>query len=167
MMNESSPALLRRIRFWLGFFMIGLVLSGVIAFPLQYEIDWLVRIFPAAPAAHSGLAFWIQTVHEGLQTTYARYPWVAYGTDWLAFAHLVIAIFFIGPFINPVRNVWVLQAGMVACVLVLPMALLCGPLRHIPLGWRLIDCTFGLGGIVPLYYIWHLTRKLEQREIKA
>ena len=147
--------------------MAGLILSGITAFPLEYELGWLARWFPADPASHSGLALWIQTVHVGLQTTYSQYPWVAYGTDWLAFAHIIIAIFFIGPFIDPVRNIWVLQAGMIACLLVLPLAFVCGPVRQIPFGWRCIDCSFGLVGIVPLYYVWRLTRSLEQREIKA
>jgi hypothetical protein len=33
------------------------------------------------------------------------HPWLAYGTDWLAFAHIVIAVFFIGPFVDPVQNI--------------------------------------------------------------
>ncbi len=57
---------------------------------------------------------WILTVRDGLQESYARHPWLAYGTDWLAFAHFVIALFFIGSFIDPARNVWVLQAGIMA-----------------------------------------------------
>jgi hypothetical protein len=32
---------LRRIRFWLSIFVAGLLLSGVTAFPLQTELDWL------------------------------------------------------------------------------------------------------------------------------
>src|SRR6185503_8060891 len=84
--------------------------------------------------------------------TYQKYPWVAYGTDWLAFGHFVIALFFIGAFIDPVRNVWILYAGLIACVLVLPLALICGPIRGIPLGWRLIDCSFGVIGGLPLIY---------------
>ncbi|SCF41963.1 hypothetical protein [Micromonospora mirobrigensis] len=32
-----------------------------------------------------------------------------YGTDWLAFAHLVLAVAFWGPLRDPVRNVWVVQ----------------------------------------------------------
>ena len=39
-------------------------------------------------------------------------------------------------------------------------ALLCGPLRGIPFGWRLIDCSFGVLGAVPLLYCLRLTRRL-------
>jgi hypothetical protein len=74
-----------------------------------------------------------------------------YGTDWLAFAHIVIAIAFIGPLRDPVKNVWVVQFGMIACVLVIPTALICGQIRGVPFYWRLIDCSFGVIGIIPLW----------------
>ena len=93
----------------------------------------------------------VEEVRDGLRESYAKYPWLAYGTDWLAFAHLVIAVFFIGAFIDPVRNVWILQAGIVACALVIPLALICGAVRQIPIGWRLIDCSFGVFGLIPLW----------------
>ena len=79
-----------------------------------------------------------------------RYPFLFYGTDWLAFGHLVIAIVFLGPLRDPVRNIWVIEWGMIACVLVIPTAMLCGPIRGIPFWWRLIDCSFGIFGILPL-----------------
>jgi hypothetical protein len=168
-MEQSNRSLLRRIRWCLGFFMVGLVLSGVTAFPLQGELRLLDNSLSGANGNSmllSNLAYWIHTVHEGVETTYAQYPWMAYGTDWLAFAHIIIAIFFIGPFLHPVRNIWVLQAGMAACVLVIPLALICGAFRHIPFGWRLIDCSFGIIGIVPLYFCWRWARRLELSETK-
>ena len=70
-------------------------------------------------------------------------------------------MFFIGPLVDPVRNVWVLQAGIIACGLVILLALICGAVRQIPLGWRLIDCSFGVLGALPLYYCLRLTRTLE------
>jgi hypothetical protein len=59
-----------------------------------------------------------------------------------------------------VHNIWVTQAGMMACVLVVPLALICGPLRGIPFYWRLIDCSFGVGGIILLWLIHHWTKQL-------
>lgn len=166
----SNRALLRRIRWLLGFFMVGLILSGITAFPLEPEMAWLDRILSGSqgPAqTSSGLAAWIHVVHLGLHQTYAQYPWVAYGTDWLAFGHFIIAIFFIGPWINPVRNIWALQTGLIACVAVFPLAMICGPIRHIPFGWQLIDCTFGFFGIFPLYFCWRWTKRLEQQNPRA
>ena len=111
-------------------------------------------------SALSPLDRWLVVVRDGLAVSYARYPWLAYGTDWLAFAHIILAVFFIGPFRDPVRNVWVLHAGIIACVLVIPLALVCGGIRGIPLGWRLIDCSFGVFGVVPLIYCVRLTARL-------
>src|SRR6478736_16806 len=101
---------LRRIRFWLVLFIVGLFLSGVTAFPLQTE-------FVRPLAQSTGLLPWIERVHQALSDTNARYPFLAYGTDWLAFAHLVIAVAFVGVLRDPVRNIWVVQFGMIACVM--------------------------------------------------
>jgi hypothetical protein len=87
---------------------------------------------------------------------------MAYGTDWLAFAHFVIAIAFIGPWRDPVKNVWVIEFGMIACVLVIPFALVMGQIRGIPLGWRLIDCSFGVVGFVPLWFVRRRIHALER-----
>jgi hypothetical protein len=57
---------------------------------------------------------WVTRVDEALRATNANYPFLAYGTDWLAFAPLVIAIVFIGPFFDPVRNKWVVTFGLIA-----------------------------------------------------
>lgn len=150
----ARQALERRIRILLIGFIIGLVLSGVTAFPLSWEVSLLARWLGADESAgaerYSGLLHWIVTVRDGLRVTDAKYPFLAYGTDWLAFGHIVIATAFIGPLRDPVRNVWVVEWGILACVMVVPLALICGPIRGIPLGWRLIDCSFGVVGIVPL-----------------
>jgi hypothetical protein len=157
---------LRRIRWLLAGFIVGLVLSGLTAFPLLTEVTLVarfLRIDPAVgPDAYSGLQYWIALVRHGLAVQYAQYPYLAYGTDWLAFAHVVIALFFVGPLLDPVRNVWCLRAGMAACVLVLPLALVCGPIRGIPFGWRLIDCSFGVVGIVPLWIAFRDATWLER-----
>lgn len=146
----TNSGRLRRIRFWLGLFIGGLVLSGITAFPLQSELGWLVYVIHSQQmreiAALIRLGPWIERVNEALRSTNVRYPFLAYGTDWLAFAHLVIAVAFIGPFIDPVRNKWVITFGLISCAGVLPLALIAGPLRGIPLGWRLIDCSFGIVG---------------------
>ena len=161
---ERQAILLRRIRWLLGLFMVGLVLSGLTAVPLAAEADLLAGSLgiasDASPESYTGLKFWIARVRQGLHSTYAQYPFVAYGTDWLAFAHVVIAIAFIGPLRDPVRNQWVITFGIVACLLVIPMALGFGQLRGIPLYWRLIDCSFGLVGLVPLWLCRRYVREL-------
>jgi len=144
---------LRYVRLLLGFFVAALVLSGLSAFPLTWELRVLTAWFgegTAVGTAFPGLAHWLGYVREGLETSARDYPFLAYGTDWLAFAHLVIAVAFIGPLRDPVRNVWVVEFGMIACLMVIPLALICGPIRGIPLWWQLLDCSFGVFGLIPL-----------------
>jgi hypothetical protein len=161
----TPPAYLRRIRFWLAIFIVGLILSGITAFPLQTELGWLVLLLrtswlqPIAESSH--LLPWVERVNEGLTATNAHYSFLAYGTDWLAFAHVVIAAAFIGPYLDPVRNKWVITFGLIACGGVIPLALIAGPIRGIPFGWRLIDCSFGVCGAIPLLLCRRLISEIE------
>lgn len=97
--------LLFRFRTVMLLFIIGLVISGVTAFPLLFELKLLSRLLGVdalvSAEGTTWLTYWIRNVRFGLENTCANYPWTAYATDWLAFAHIVIAIFFIGPLINP------------------------------------------------------------------
>ncbi len=160
----NRQAVLFRYRLVLGAFITGLALSGLTAFPLLHELELLAKLLgiPAdtAPASFAGLQFWIATVRDGLRAVHATYPWLAYGTDWLAFGHITIALFFIGPWRDPVANAWVLKIGLLACAGVVPLALICGPIRGIPFYWQIIDCSFGVFGALPLLYCLMLTRKL-------
>lgn len=83
------------------------------------------------------------------------------GTIGWRFAHFVIAIAFIGPYKNPVKNIWVIEFGMIACVLILPYAFAFCALRGIPYWWTLIDCSFGVFGIIPL---WICRQKILEME---
>lgn len=160
---------LRRIRFWLAVFITGLVLSGITAFPLQTELRWLVKLLhlaaiePLARSTH--LLGWIARVQGAVESTNAAYPFLAYGTDWLAFAHLVIAAAFVGPWIDPVRNKWVITFGLIACAGVIPLALVAGPIRGIPIPWRMVDCSFGIIGAIPLVICRRSIRVLECAEL--
>ena len=152
--ERVAPQHLRRIRFWLGIFIVGLVLSGVTAFPLVTETRWLdaaVHSSLIEPQARAtGMLVWVARVHEAVADTNARYPFLAYGTDWLAFGHLVIAVAFVGAWRDPIRNRWLITFGLIACAGVIPLAMMAGAVRGVPLGWRLIDCSFGVFGSIPL-----------------
>jgi hypothetical protein len=168
-MSMTQSDHLRRIRFWLAVFTVGMVLSGVTAFPLLTELGWLVSLLHArwlGPIAEStSLLPWIERVHDALRTTNSFYPFLAYGTDWLAFAHLVIAVAFIGPYIDPIRNKWIITFGLIACAGVIPLALIARAIRGIPFPWRLIDCSFGIFGSIPLLLSRKSIRVLEQQQI--
>ena len=166
MTENDTVRLIRKIRIWLALFIAGLVLSGVTAFPLEHETASLNRIFGVTSIPPQGvepaLHTWLRRVHQGVANTNRDYPFMAYGTDWLAFGHLVIAIAFLGPFVDPVRNKWVLVFGVIACAGVLPLALIAGPIRGIPFYWRLIDCSFGIVGVQPLLICLRYVRQLER-----
>jgi hypothetical protein len=146
----TSEKRVKVIRFWLGGFIVGVVLSGVTAFPLTWEVGILADLFKNSD---SGTAEWIRKVHQGLVETDKNYPFLAYGTDWLAFGHLVIASAFIGPYRDPVRNRWVIDFGLIACLTVPLLAFIAGPIRGIPVPWRVLDSLFGVIGAIPLLYI--------------
>ena len=158
---QSSPQL-RTIRIWLSIFIAGLILSGVTAFPLEHETAWLASFLTVHPILPQGIILWIDRVHQALYEDSIRAPYLAYGTDWLAFAHLTLAVLFLGPLVDPVRNKWVLQFGLIACAGVLALALIAGPLRGIPIAWRLIDCSFGVFGAIPLLICLKQLRTVEQ-----
>lgn len=160
-MPDSPEKLLRRIRLLLAFVVFGLVASGLTAFPLESEAALLVRLLAPEEGPGSAPFQWLSRVHEGLAETNRRFPFLAYGTDWLAFAHLVIAVLFLGPLRDPVRNVWVIQLGLVACAGVPVLALVAGPLRGIPFWWRLVDSSFGVACGIPLLLCLRHVRRLE------
>ena len=139
--------LITKIRLMIVFFMVALVLSGVTAFPVETELKWLLSHPSLVPSFAQS---WLQDVYNALKETNSKYPMLAYGYDWLAFAHIVIAMLFIGPLKDPVRNTWVIDWAMLACIAVFPLAFIAGPVRTIPFFHILIDCSFGLIGLVPL-----------------
>ncbi len=147
--------LLRRTRIILVIFTVCLVAAGATAIPVRWELDVLAGLLglphDADPQDHAGLAHWIAKVRCGVRETDARYPFIAYGFDWLAFAHVVLGILFVGAILDPVRNLWVITFGVIACILVIPWSFVFGHVRGIPFSWQLIDCAFGLVGIIPLW----------------
>lgn len=164
-MEKEEKRLILMIRGWTIFFMLSLILSGITAFALETEIVFLCKILKiplsATPETYSGLQSWIVMVKNAVIHTNKYYPFMAYGTDWLAFAHIIIAISFIGLYRDPVRNKWIIYFGMIACTGIIPLALICGAIRGIPFYWQLIDCSFGVLGFIPLFCLHRLVRKLE------
>ena len=148
---------IQRIRALLVFFMIMLVISGLTAIPIEWELSMVHRLFDI----DSKIGAWLTQVYGAVSEMSSRYPFLFYGYDWLAFAHLVLALVFIGPYRDPVRNKWVIEFGVYACLLIIPFAFIAGYLRGIPFWWRLIDCSFGIIGLVPLMICYRKTVRLE------
>jgi hypothetical protein len=159
----SKEMLEMRIRALLVFFMVALVLSGLSAIPLEWGSTLLAQWFGTGTWFSTfwpEMSQWIVRVHNGAMETGKLYPFLFYGNDWLAFGHVAIAISFIGPLRDPVKNIWVIEFGMITCLLVVPWALIFIPLRGVPLFWWPIDSAFGILGILPLWLARKYTLKL-------
>jgi len=155
--NLTQQQLRSRIKTCIWIVIVGLFLSGVTAFPLESELALIKDQLP------NGLLHnWILIIYNTLHEVNLSHPYLSYGTDWLAFAHVMLAVLFIGPLRDPVKNIWVIHFGMIACVAILPLAFIAGPIRQIPFFWRLIDCSFGVFGIIPLLLANSYTKRLRR-----
>src|SRR6202035_2749643 len=146
--EPKAPQLIKRL---LVFFIVCLFLSGLTALPIEWELSILLGIFHSPTVLHA----WLLKVVTACREVGRDHPFLLYGYDWLAFAHFMLAILFVGPYRDPVKNIWVMEFGLIACVLVIPLALIAGTFRRIPLGWRLVDCSFGVAGFVVLWVGYH------------
>ncbi|MBK9416970.1 MAG: hypothetical protein IPN62_06665 [Flavobacteriales bacterium] len=157
-MNTSKD--LHLIRRWITFFIVALLISGLTAVPLV----WLTGLLAAWTAPFGGaLAEWAAHAAEAVAHVAEAYPILLYGTDWLAFAHVVIALLFIGPWRDPVRNRWVVEWGLWCCALVVLVAFAWAPVRDIPFFWRCVDASFGVIGAVPLYIVLRAIDRMAAR----
>lgn len=164
-MKTEHDLLAKQIKVWTILFMVGIVLSGVTAFPIDTEIKlfdayflnslWLQNYLPS-------IYSFLLLVSKGVHETAENYPFIFYGTDWLAFAHIIIGSAFIGVLRDPVRNIWIVEWAILACIMVFPLAFICGPIRGIPFVWRLIDCSFGVFGMIPLVLLRNKILQLEK-----
>ena len=152
-------SLLKKIRLLIIFFIVALILSGVTAFPVETELRWLLSHPAWVP---SFAEKWLQDVFVAIAETNAKYPMLAYGFDWLAFAHIVIAMAFIGPLKDPVKNKWIIDWAILACFAIIPLAFIAAPIRHIPMFHVLIDCSFGIIGLIPLLICRKWIKQLER-----
>jgi hypothetical protein len=137
-----------------------LVISGITAFPVYSELKVVIdsKFFPDDSVWQQ----WLNRVLVGVKNTNEEYPFIFYGFDWLAFAHLIIAVLFIGVYLHPVRNRWIVQWAMISCIGVLPLAFIAGTARGIPMYHILIDCSFGVLGLIPLRIMQVKINRLKQ-----
>ena len=150
--------LIKNIRLLLGIFIALLLLSGITAFPVRTEIKFLIEHINLFPEF---IQIWLMK----LSTTFSLTPEIIlYGTDWLAFAHIIISLFFIPVYINPVKHKANIIIGIISCFAVFPLAFICGPIRGIPFFHQLIDCCFGVGGMLLLFIIYKKINKFQKYE---
>lgn len=152
---------LKRAKFMLGIVVFGLVVSAVTVWPAVRELKMAVSIVWGDGESTGALHGFILQAIEGLESVQANYPFMLYAHDWLAFAHIVLAILFAGAIKDPVRNVWIVQCGLIMCVLVPVLAGICIPIRGLPLRWFWIDSTFAPAGALPLWIALRDIRRVE------
>lgn len=157
----ESMKLITRVRLLILFFMVALVVSGATAMPAESGLRWLMQFKDHLPRA---MGDWLQTCYTALADTNSKYPFLAYGYDWLAFAHYVIALSFIGPLKDPVKNAWIIDWQILCCIAVIPLAVIAGPIRQVPVFHILIDCAFGVLGIIPLLLCRKWIRELARQQ---
>ncbi len=160
-MEAHLNSIHRRVRLCIWIIIIGLFISGVTAFPIETQLAYFVKHQPEAP---STLTNWLNRVYLAVKDINTRYPFISYGTDWLAFAHVMLAILFVGPLRDPVRNIWLVQFGIIAAVLIFPLAFIAGSIRGIPFFWQCIDCSFG---VITLAILLPCHKWIKQMEASA
>ena len=121
---------------------------------VMVTLSFLLKYFSSSTPVH----YWLENVLSAYKNVNNDTPFLLYGYDWLAFAHFILVILFIGPCEGPVENSWVIEYRLLACLLIFRLAFIAGSLRRIPMGWRLIDCALGLLGFLSLW-ICHLKSK--------
>ena len=121
---DRERMLLKRTRAFTLLFISGLILSGATAMPLVSEVNFLAHITGAeglvqtpGSTATPAWAAWLTNVQAALRKTSAEFPFLFYGTDWLAFGHYMIALAFVGALLDPIRNRWLFTYGTLAYVL--------------------------------------------------
>lgn len=157
-MNKTH--IIKQIKWLTILFIIALIISGITAIPMAAELSLLEKYPNLFPSAFNN---WIIKVHDGIVATNQAYPFIAYGTDWLAYAHVMIAILFIGVLKDPVKNKWIVTWGIINCIVIFPVALIAGPIRGIPFFHQMIDCLFGVFGIILLLLIKKRIHILEKQ----
>lgn len=86
---KNPMDLIQQIKRLLILFIVALVISGITAFWLEAEIYFLIENFNFGILINS----WLAKVYHALNQTNNSYPFLIYGYDWLAFGHLIIALF--------------------------------------------------------------------------
>jgi hypothetical protein len=151
----------------LGVIAFGLLVSGITVWPAVPELKAAVRMVWGETEPTGVLHGFVLHAIEGLEFVEAQYPFMLYAHDWLAFAHIVLAILFVGAIRDPVRNVWIVQCGLIMCVLVPVLAGICIPIRGLPLRWFWIDFAFAPAAAFPLWIALRDIRRAEAESPKS
>ncbi|MFC2111001.1 hypothetical protein ACFLQ5_00965 [Bacteroidota bacterium] len=156
---------LKRAKIMIWIVVFGLFVSGVTVWPALFELKTIIRIIWGDFVPTASLHLLLIQIIQGLETVQAEYPFLMYAYDWLAFAHIVLAILFAGTIRDLVRNKWIIQCGLIMCALVPILAIICIPLRAIPFYWFWIDAAFAPAAALPLWIALKDIKRVEALSI--
>ncbi len=158
---------LKRAKWMLGIIAFGLLVSAITVWPAVPELKMVVRLVWGDSEPTGALHNFVLQAIEGLESVEASHPFLLYAHDWLAFAHIALAILFAGAIRDPVRNVWIVQCGLIMCVLIPVLAGICIPLRGLPFFWFWIDVAFAPAAGLPLWIALRDIRRAEAESKKT
>ncbi len=137
----------------LGIVAFGLFVSGVTVWPAISELKIGMEILSWLGFGGTDMHAFCARILHSLQTIERDHPHIMYGYDWLAFAHIMLAVLFAGAIRDPVRNLWIVQCGLIMCAAIPILAGICIPIREIPWFWFLIDFSFAPAAAIPLIVV--------------
>ena len=152
---------MKRAKVMLGIVVFGLLVSGITVWPAVPELKMAVQLVWGDAAPSGTLHGFVLQAIVGLEVMQKDYPFMLYAHDWLAFAHIVLAILFAGAIRDPIRNVWIVQCGLIMCALIPVLAGICIPLRGIPWIWFCFDFAFAPAAALPLWIALRDIRRAE------
>ena len=162
MVKSSKRA---KVMLWIVAF--GLFVSGVTVWPAIPELKFAIQLFWGDAEATGEVHRFTVRILESLEVIEREHPHILYGYDWLAFAHICLAILFAGAARDPVRNIWIIQCGLIMCALIPVLAAICIPMRGIPFFWFFIDSAFAPLTALPLWIALRDVRRIEADRIES
>jgi len=141
---------------------IGLFVSGVTIWPWEFELELALSLCTTLGMPEL-LTTLLESILADMRMLRDSGSFVLYIADWLAYAHLVLAALFLMALKDPVRNILVVRFGLLCCATVPILALVCIPMRGIPLFWIAVDSSFALAAL-PLWVALRDLRAAESGE---
>ena len=154
---------MKRAKIMLGVVAFGLFVSGVTVWPAIPELKIGLEILSRLGFGDTEMHGFCSRILHSLQLIDRDHPQIMYGYDWLAFAHIMLAVLFAGAIRDPIRNIWIVQCGLIMCASVPVLAAVCIPIREIPWFWFLIDFSFAPAASIPLIIVLLDIRRVQSK----